>query len=112
MTGARLSFDTTKGTTSMKTSRISFIVSITTLLLSIAAPAVAQTAVAPGADVPTTGLGAIAPGGVPIAPGAAAIGDTDIVRVAPGGTRLAPGPAGSLGTPLLSTPALPGARMR
>jgi hypothetical protein len=104
----------------MKTSHISFIASITALLLSITAPAVAQTGgvaptnpIAPGADIPTTGLGAIGPGGVPIAPGSAAIGDTFIGRIAPGGTRLAPGPAGSVGgTPLLSTPAVPGARVR
>jgi hypothetical protein len=96
----------------MKTPHISFVASIGALLLSVASPAVAQS-IAPGADIPTTGLEAIGPGGVPIAPGSAAIGDTFIGRVAPGGTRLAPGPAGSVGgTPLLSTPAVPGARVR
>jgi hypothetical protein len=69
------------------------------------APPPAFTPLAPGGDIPTTNLGGIAPGGIPIAPGSAAAGDTYIERIAPGGTRLAPGPAGSVGgSPLLSTP--------
>ena len=77
------------------------------------APPMATAPIAPGADIPATGLGGIGPGGVAIAPGSAAIGDTDIARFGPGGTRLAPGPAGSVsGSPVLSAPAVPGARVR
>ena len=76
-------------------------------------PPMATAPIAPGADIPATSLGGIGPGGVAIAPGSAAIGDTDIARFGPGGTRLAPGPAGSVsGSPVLSAPAVPGARVR
>jgi hypothetical protein len=66
--------------------------------------------IAPGPDIPTFGLGAVGPGNVPIAPGAASSGDLEIERIAPGGARLAPGPAGSVsGSVPLSTPVAPAA---
>lgn len=101
----------------MRVPKIPLAAAVVGLGLGLASAAVAQTAqtapIAPGADVPPFGLGGIAPGGVAVAPGPASIGDTDIQRIGPGGGRLAPGPAGSLGgSPVISTPAMPGARMR
>jgi hypothetical protein len=89
------------------------------IALHLAAPAAAQTTmaplsspIAPGPDSPPYGLGGLGPSNVPIAPGAAMTGDTDIERIGPGGTLLAPGPAGGLGGSQLGTPALPSRRVR
>jgi hypothetical protein len=116
-----------KGQESMRPRLLAF---IATLLLAPAGMAVGQTIaplalprspapltpvtpLAPGSDIPATGLGSIGPGNVPIAPGAAASDVTGIERFGPGGVQLAPGPAGNVsGSPVLSTPAVPAPRPR
>jgi hypothetical protein len=113
-----------KGETPMRSPHVVIASTLATLLVTLATSAFAQTPpasypIAPGADLPAVGLGGIGAGNVPIAPGAAMSGDTDIERIGPGGGLIAPGPAGSVGglTPLTtpvapSTPSLGGGRMR
>jgi hypothetical protein len=74
----------------MKSPHIPFVAAVVTLSLGLAGVAIAQTrgptsSVAPGAEMPPFGLGGIGPGRVPVAPGSATTGDTDIERIGPGG---------------------------
>jgi hypothetical protein len=97
---------------------------VATVFLGLASAAIAQTAqtltspIAPGAAAPTFGLEEIGPSNVPIAPGAATRGDSEIERIGSGGGLIAPGPAGSVsGSSSMGMPAVPstpsvGGRMR
>ena len=87
------------------------------IVLGLATSAIAQTTgptspVAPGANVPSVGLGGIVPGGGAVAPGAE-MGGINVERIGPGGSLMAPGPVGSgSGSSILTTPALPQPRVR
>jgi hypothetical protein len=107
-----------KGEIAMRPPHIPFVAAAIALDLGLASVAIAQTrgptsSVAPGPEAPPSGLGGIGPGRVPVAPGSATTGDTDIERIGPGGGLIAPGPDGSVsGSPLPSIPAQPTPRVR